>query len=87
MFVLKLISRFAQFHMNIQNIPHLWPFYTYGCGFLCCPSKSYFECVVILMRVVIVTIINFFKNDNRLASKRLPYTSNINTMLLKLTMS
>ena len=49
-------SSFAQFNINIRNIPHLWPFYTYSCGFLCSSSKSYFECVVILTRVVIVMV-------------------------------
>ena len=42
---------------------------------------------LVLTRVVIVTIIHFKKNDNRLDGKRLAYTLNINTMLLKLTMS
>ena len=54
-------SGFAQFYINIQDIPQLWPFYTYSSGFLYCPSKFYFEFVVIITRVVIVTIIHFLK--------------------------
>ena len=70
-FFLELNSSFAQFYTNVQNIPRLA--LLHNAAFCVVLVNLIFNVLLflVLTRVVIVTIIHFKKNDNRLDGKRL----------------
>ena len=57
-FFLELNSSSAQFYINIQNIPQLWPFYTYLLRFKAgAPLTEHYQLVRELSADAVVTVL------------------------------